>query len=201
MKISAQLEFEDYLESQVIGLSGCFAILIIGPLLLFFWFILIGSPYFGIGGRTEFFLILLLTGYIFFLLMYRYILLPQHARRIFKQQQKHDTPIEVEFLEQTIRTSSLYGNSDSPWTHFIKWQEGNKILMLYYSDVLCVIVPKRCFNNDEQIKYVRSRLRAHNIPLAPHLSIKDLTRTTLALIALLFLLTFLVVTVANQQGR
>ncbi len=78
-------------------------------------------------------------------LLSRWIVLPIRARRIFQQQKNLQRPYRVSWDAEGVQTSSANGNSKIPWMEFLKWRESAQLFLLYRSDVLFQMYPKRCF--------------------------------------------------------
>ncbi len=88
-------------------------------------------------------------------LISRWLGLPMRARRIFQQQKNLQRPYQLSWDSEAVQTASANGNSKMPWTEFLKWRESKQIFLLYRSDVLFQMYPKRYFTA-EQIDEFRS---------------------------------------------
>ncbi|HEY4146086.1 YcxB family protein [Pinirhizobacter sp.] len=51
------------------------------------------------------------------------------------------------------------GNSVKPWSDYLKWKEGKSVFLLYLSDHMFQIVPKRFFAAHEDIDAFRNVIR------------------------------------------
>ena len=87
------------------------------------------------------FSILIAVGVVY--LLQRFILLPRRSRRIFGQQRSLHAPYRTEFSDGGVASRSETITSNHPWDHYIKWKEDAEYFLLYLSDIMFQIVPKR----------------------------------------------------------
>ncbi len=99
-------------------------------------------------------------------LLYRYLLLPRRIRRIYQQQVDLQAPFSVQITPEALLFESEVGKSRRPWSDFVKWKENDDLLLLYYSDVLFTVLPKRIFTDEAQITQVRTALHKHGVQAA-----------------------------------
>ena len=84
-----------------------------------------------------------------------FIAIPWRARKIFRQQVNLQYPFEIEWDEETISFSSKSGSFVAPWQEFRKWKENDSMLLLFHSDVLYQMIPKRAFANPAELETFR----------------------------------------------
>lgn len=167
MKIKGQLQWTDYLNSSLLHLQPTGQAKVLGySILIFFGFGILGSLYLSSTGRLP--IGSLVPGAIFlaFIALFRYVFLPRRVKKIFFQQQELSLPFEIEFTGNGMNATNDIGNSNRPWTNFIKWKENEELLLLYHSDVLYNIIPKRIFTDPQQIEAIKSYLINNKIPVA-----------------------------------
>ena len=174
MKIKGQFQWTDYLAAQLlhlqpsrfvrVALYGAFSLMTLSFITIFCLFI-IGQ----LDGNISFILPAFILTIIF--PIYRYVLLPNRIKKIFTQQKELSLPVEFEFTETGVHTSNELGNSTRPWTHFIKWKENKEVIMLYHSDVLFNMIPKRFFTDSQQIETFKSFLENNKVPTAKSRSV------------------------------
>lgn len=75
-------------------------------------------------------------------------------------------PFELEIADSGLNISNEFGYSNRPWGNFIKWKENRDILLLYHSDVLYSILPKRLFADPQQVDTIRAHLQRSKVPPA-----------------------------------
>ncbi len=68
--------------------------------------------------------------------------------------------------ETGLKMSNAFGYSERPWNSFAKWKENKNLLLLYYSDVLHILLPKRFFGDAQQVEFVRARLQENKVSIA-----------------------------------
>ena len=73
----------------------------------------------------------------------RLVTLPRAARRQFSQQKEFRGPMKVGINPAHIAVTSKNGFSNTPTEDFLKWAENGKSILLYRSDRLFNLVPKR----------------------------------------------------------
>lgn len=169
MKISGQLDWKDYLKAQRLHMRPSRAaraalyvamVVVIGALAYGF-----GAMAAGAGAEIWSWLLpLVIIGGL--TVLYYYVLLPWNVRRIFSQQKELSVPLEHEITDSALVSSSQYGSGVRPWADFHKWKEDKDVLLLYMSDVMFVLIPKR-FCTAEQVEAIRSHLVANKIPQNP----------------------------------
>ena len=99
-----------------------------------------------------------------FPILNRYVLQPNRARKNFVKQKELSLPFELEFTEAGMNFSNDLGNSTRPWAYFTKWKENEEIMLLYQSDALVTMIPKRLFADPQQIETVQALLEKNAVP-------------------------------------
>lgn len=167
MKIKGQLEWLDYRNSSLLHMQptgfarfSLYFIIPIGICIFIYAIYLAASAQVSI---TPLIPVLVLVA---FIVLYRYVFLPNRVKKIFSQQKELSLPFEIEFSDTGMSVSNELGNANRPWGNFHKWKENKDLLILYHSDVLYTILPKRIFSNAAQIEKVKGYLLSNNIPEA-----------------------------------
>ena len=127
---------------------------------------------------------ILLLGYFFFFVegwsLYKYILqvvviimlavsmiyslyIPYRVRKIFAQQKELHLPLKMEFSEEGIRFENANSQGIRKWDVFLKWKENQNMMMLYLSDVMFMMLPRRMLTQ-EIIGFVHEQLKKNKIP-------------------------------------
>jgi hypothetical protein len=94
-----------------------------------------------------------------YLLLYYFALLPWKARRIFRQQKGLHHSVQIELRDDGLFSLSPRGSATVPWADLLKWKENKHLLLLYHSDVLFHMLPKRCFPTAEALSSAQALLR------------------------------------------
>ncbi|MBN2499455.1 MAG: YcxB family protein [Anaerolineales bacterium] len=163
MKTQVQLELPDCLNAQKLHMRQ--SIQTQGTIFLFL-------ALFGILGLAAFFVpemeiyryfsifLLVISSAFFFL---RYVFLPNRVKKVFAQQKELHAPIEMEITADALLTTNPYGHAERPWSLFIRWKEDDNVLLLYHSNALFTILPKRALNA-EQIAAIKMHLESNQVP-------------------------------------
>lgn len=168
MTIHGQLTEQDYLQAQQLHmqLSGWARSLPYVALAL--WvvdLILVGFK--ASQGRPGFLLALLpVTLFFLFIRLLPRFLLPRQAKRLFRQNQEISAPLAMEFSENGMKFTNSFGHNERSWSHFVKWKEDEQALLLYHSDQIFNLIPKRLLAEADDLSFVRERLQKHQIPVA-----------------------------------
>lgn len=78
------------------------------------------------------------------------ILTPITARRIFRQQRSLQGEMVLAWSDTGLHVRSEYGDFEMPWPHFVRWAEDGRSFLLFESDRLYRVVPKRVLTPDQQ---------------------------------------------------
>ena len=68
------------------------------------------------------------------------------ARRTFRQHKTLQKPATLTWSEQGVVMQSEYGDARVPWADFRKAREDQRMILLYESDRLYRLIPKRCLS-------------------------------------------------------
>jgi YcxB-like protein len=98
--------------------------------------------------------------------LYRKVVLPKQVKQSFEQQKSLSLPFEMELTERGMHTSNELGNNTVPWEYFTKWKENEDIVVLYQSDNIIHMIPKRLFPDPQQLEMVKSLLQKNIVTRA-----------------------------------
>lgn len=88
----------------------------------------------------------------------RRLVLPRRSRKLFAQQKNLRRPVEFSWDAHGLAYISANGSGNTPWTDYVKWRENERMLLLYHSDALFQMLPKRAFSNDDQLHSLLAEL-------------------------------------------
>ena len=91
-----------------------------------------------------------------------FIWVPRKVRRTYAQRKDLHHDISMVVTNSGIASQTERGNSTKPWSDYLKWKEDKNIFLLYLSDQMFQMVPKRFFATHEDIDAFRSMVR-HSI--------------------------------------
>ncbi|MFD2261315.1 YcxB family protein [Lacibacterium aquatile] len=70
----------------------------------------------------------------------------------------HREPIRVSWTESGIEVVTAKTRRQSGWESVKRWQEGAGVILLYFSDLDCLIIPRRSFELEETLIEFRRHL-------------------------------------------
>jgi len=106
----------------------------------------------------------------------RFVYAPWKARRIFRQQKSLQRPFELSWADTGLTSRDANGEYTTPWPDYTKWKEDSRVFLLYHSDALFQMVPKRSFPDDAMVSEFRSWLERRSSPNLPILAMQRTRR-------------------------
>ncbi len=91
----------------------------------------------------------------------RMVYLPRRARRVFSQQRNLHATFECRVTEAGLDSTNANTTTHLPWTYIIRWKEGPALFVLYQSDLVFNLVPKRLFAHAADVDAFRALVRRH----------------------------------------
>lgn len=82
---------------------------------------------------------------------------PIMARRVYRQQRSLQGGIALSWTDEELQFDTEYGQFAMPWSHFARWAEDKHTFLLFESDRLYRIIPKRVLDADTE-RSLRARL-------------------------------------------
>jgi YcxB-like protein len=82
----------------------------------------------------------------------------RQAKKIFKQQKSLQVPYECRITDETCFQKSEFGEARMAWSDFHKWKANDKLVLVYSSDRLFYMVPRRFFTSVEEYEQFKSVL-------------------------------------------
>jgi len=161
MNLTIQLTPEDYVQSCFVHMRPRPVIKWAGYFVLSLAVIaVVISLYFALVDREGFFIPIFLVVMLAYLAFLFFFIMPKRVRKIFWQQKTMQSPYSFTVTDEAVITKSDVGDMKLTWGYFVKWKEGKNLFMMYQSDVLYHMVPKRCFASPEEMTQFRQLLQA-----------------------------------------
>ena len=91
-------------------------------------------------------------------LIVRYVYVPWKARRVFRQQKSLHHEFTLSWNADGVHSKNANGEYSSGWSDFIRWKENECLFLLYLSDLMFYMVPKRAFSGDAELEDFRGHL-------------------------------------------
>ena len=158
MKIHCQITPGDYIEAQYLHLRPRPLFKYIG-ILLFALAILASLQQFVFPTpRLVAWLPSATLGCLLYFALLYFVLIPKRIRKIYKQQKSLQSPYESNITEEAYGTVGVQGTARIPWTEFYKFKTGKNMILVYQSDAIYHIFPKRWFT-DRQFAVFHSILQ------------------------------------------
>lgn len=160
MELTAHLTADDYL-------AACYLNLRPRPFAKFLWLSYAGTLSLVLfvltkvhvpGSRVVF---IIAGAVVAFLIIEYFIRLPYRARRIYRQQKLLQITRTIRINPDSLETKSELGSSTVPWNMFAHWKENKKLILVYQSDVLFHMFPKRVFTSESDYNEFRNILTKH----------------------------------------
>jgi hypothetical protein len=142
MKAEIQLRWTDYLSAQYLNMRPRPVLAVLGTILLL---LVVYVAAYGLCHPNHRRAGMIILAFLAYLVLTFFVLLPLKARRIFRQQRNLQVTTDHEFEEQGVTSTSQIGQSRLTWRDFLKWKESKRLIVLYTSDVMMIIFPRRCF--------------------------------------------------------
>jgi hypothetical protein len=87
------------------------------------------------------------------------VLLPRRAKRFIEQQKSIQGEITIGWDVEGVAFSARTAQGHTAWNDYFKWLENDAVLVLFQSENLLNVLPKRCLS-DDQIAEIRKRLES-----------------------------------------
>ena len=95
-----------------------------------------------------------------YLAVWHWWLVPRRLRKLYSQQKGVQEPVSVELRPEGLFFASIRGSGLLPWSHVHKWRESAHLLLVYHSDALYNVLPKRDLSSSE-VQQIRQGLLEH----------------------------------------
>ena len=99
--------------------------------------------------------------FLLYLLLYFGFYVPFSARRSLNQYKALQREFSLSPSETGLKWTAENGNAIIPWTDFLRWKENDAVFLLYVSDSLYHVIPKRLFEVATDIQTFRVFLNEH----------------------------------------
>lgn len=136
-----RIEEKDYLAANILhGGRNLTAIMVMGLILCAMSLVLFFTAKGQYSDNTT-----LLLGFALVAIpaLQRFVLLPNRLKNIYRQQKDLHRPFAFEWNDTGYALESDHGSSRVPWSDVVRWREDKTVIIIYRSDVLFNLVPKR----------------------------------------------------------
>jgi hypothetical protein len=159
MKLNIQLTEEDYIKANYLNLRSKRIVMWAGFLVVAFLAItMVTSIFRAYAYHEDPTCAYIMAGAFILIVFFFKVRFPQRLRHIFRQQKSLHSPHSVEFTDAGIVSTRVEGETKHGWDYYRKWNEGKTLFLLFQSEVLMNMIPKRCFTSPEEMAEFRELL-------------------------------------------
>jgi hypothetical protein len=87
--------------------------------------------------------------------------LPRDWARLFEQQKSLHEPFSYTWDQAGLMVSTPLGQARRPWAHFVRHAEDARSILLYHSDAMFELIPKRWFDDTSILDALRTEISRH----------------------------------------
>ena len=87
------------------------------------------------------------------------VVLPYRTRKIFRQQKTLQRPYDIRLSEEVLESVSEDGRVKMPWKNFHKYKMSKEMILVYQSDAIFHMFPKRWFAEEQFLEFQNILLR------------------------------------------
>jgi hypothetical protein len=88
----------------------------------------------------------------------RYGYMPWKTKRVFRQQKSLQHEFVLSWTADGVHTKNAKGEYSSAWSDFVGWRENDRLFLLYISDIMFYMIPKRAFSSELLLGEFRAHL-------------------------------------------
>jgi hypothetical protein len=85
--------------------------------------------------------------------------IPYFTRRAFRQRKDLQRPCKFTPSESGLGFETEGAQGAKPWSDYLKWKEGKSAFLLYMSDGMYQVLPKRFFSSPDEVDAFREMVR------------------------------------------
>ncbi len=160
--LQCKLKPEDYIQAQYLHMRPSPWLKYLGIAFLSFWLVVLVAL--ALSTRSLSSVLSTATPILFLCLIYAFILfviLPWNVRRIFSQQKTLQIEYETAISPETIESTSEHGTMRMRLSDFHKYKVGKDLILVYQSQVIFHMFPRRFFSSEADFKTFLSYLEAN----------------------------------------
>jgi len=90
-----------------------------------------------------------------------FVVIPNRARRHYRQYRAMQEPVAAELEEAGIRFSNADGEAILPWSKIFQWRQNDRFILIYGMPILYYILPKAIGREGFNIQRLTERLVEH----------------------------------------
>ncbi len=194
VNLKGKFELEDLKAAQNLhALPGKRGWITIAVLIGFFFFLFLASIVLAAMGRMSWVLVIYPILILGLIVLYWYVLRPAQIARAYKQHKELSSLFEMDLTDEGYSIKNDYGTGKIPWRDFAKWKADKKIILLYRTDTMFNMVPKRLMQDESQADYVLEQLQKNGVKEASQVKNRTQSLARLVLYGVLVILIIAVI--------
>ena len=95
-----------------------------------------------------------------YLPIWYFMLVPASAKKMYAQLKALQAPMEMIVKQDGLAVTGPNGDGLIPWNHVHKWRESKYVFLVYITDALYHVIPKRCIDRSQE-ELLRTALLEH----------------------------------------
>ncbi len=164
VSLKGKYELEDLKAAQNLhAMPGKRGWIWVGALMGFLVVLLLVSFILAALGRLSWWLVFYPIFIIGFVALYWYVLRPGQIARVYKQHKELASPFEMELTDEGYSIKNDYGTGKIPWRDFAKWKANQKMILLYRTDNMFNMVPRRLLQDESETEYILEQLQKNGV--------------------------------------
>lgn len=142
IKVRGVYEPSDYVRAQYLHIRPRPLYKVLGTIVfaLFLWAAWLSVTSDDFGTFDVFFLLFIVA-----LILNFTVYIPWNTRRVYRQQKALQRELSFGFDDAGVSISNENGQSMTPWSDYLKWKQNDQIILLYLSDCMYHMLPRRMF--------------------------------------------------------
>jgi len=156
MELRGRVAVEDLMAAQWVHVRPRRSLAVLGILLLALAIFVMATSFVGHRQSLTDPTAWILPGILAYLAFTAFVWVPRKVRRSYSQRKDLQHEITLNVTHTGVEARTDQGYSVKPWSDYLRWKEGKSVFLLYLSDHLFQIVPKRFFATREDIDAFRS---------------------------------------------
>ena len=166
IELEGRLEPRDYVRAQYLTMRPRRIFVIAGLVVLAAFSWALWYSFFGGGASKRGIIDYLMLAAAAYLIFNFSVYVPWRARKTFRQQKSMQREIRWRFADTGVSIELEQSHGEVPWSDFLKWKENDHLFLLYVSDPLFYMLPKRLFESAGDVDGLREMLRSYIGPSA-----------------------------------
>lgn len=160
MEIKGTLQPEDVLAGQWLHMKPAPFFSVVGILLIALFLWALWLSFFGSYQLPVYANHWVFPGAAVYFVLHFSLWFPYKVKRSYRQHKSLQREFSFLVSDDGVFGQNEKGQVNVPWTEYLKWKENKKCFLLYLSDSMFQVIPKRFFQSEDAIEEFRKILKA-----------------------------------------